>query len=124
MAEGFARSYGAERVEVSSAGTQPAGLHPYAMRAMNEVGIDISPQKSESLNEKKLKSFDYVITLCAGAREVCPVAPPPVTREHWPIPDPAVARGDPEQTIVSFRVARYLIETRVRDLLNRLSRSS
>ena len=120
MAEGFARSYGSGRVEAASAGTRPAGLHPLAVEAMHEVGIDISAQKSKLLDRKQMTGFDYVITLCDGAREVCPLPPPGVTREHWPIPDPAAASGHRRHRIASFRAARQLIETRIRDLLDRL----
>ena len=121
MAEGFARHYGTEVVKVASAGIHPVGVHSYAVWAMNEVGINISAHKSKSLDAKSLSDFDYVVTLCASARDSCPVLPSSIVREHWPVPDPAASFGDPEQVIASFRVARYFIETKVRDLLDRLA---
>lgn len=120
MAEGFLRHLAGNRVEVDSAGTNPAGLNPYALWAMNEVGIDISHQTSDALSSKNLEGFDHVITVCGDAREACPVLPAHVKSEHWPIPDPARVRGTPEEVITTFRVVRYQIERRVKDLLRRV----
>ncbi len=93
MAEGLLRAMAGDRLEVSSAGTRPAGLNPNAVRAMAEIGIDISGQRSKSVEEFRDRSFDYVITVCDSAREACPVFPG--TRQiHRDFEDPAAAPAD------------------------------
>ncbi len=120
MAEAFARFYGGDAVTLHSAGIHPVEVHPHAIWAMNEVGLDISHYTSDPLSSKKLEDFDYVVTLCGEAKESCPVLPPTTRNEHWPLPDPAKIRGNSEQVIKGFRVIRFQIETRVKDLLQRI----
>ena len=120
MAEGFMRSYGGESIDVKSAGTQPVGLNPNAVSVMNEVGIDISVQTSDSLQEKNIKEYDWVITLCGDARDSCPAVPASVRTEHWPLLDPVRAEGSPKEIIEIFRVIRCQIENRVRKLLEQI----
>lgn len=117
MAEGWTRYYGGDLVEVDSAGTHPAGVHPHSVWAMNEVGVDISGQNSEALSTKKLEDFDYIITLCGDARDNCPALPQGVTSEHWDLPDPAATKGRPEDIQRAFRIVRYQIEQRVKAFL-------
>ena len=120
MAEGFARFYGGNSIELASAGTHPAGLNPNAVWAMREVGMDISRQTSDSLDSKNLDEFDYVVTLCGDARESCPVLPAHIKTEHWPLPDPAGIPGNLDEVIKGFRVIRYQIEHRVKGLLEKI----
>lgn len=120
MAEGFARYYGGNLVEADSAGTQPKGLNPNAVWAMNEAGVDISGQTSDSLDSKDLKSYHCVITLCGSARDSCPTLSAGVRSEHWDLADPAAARGKPLEVQNAFRVIRYQVEQRVKDLLTRV----
>jgi arsenate reductase len=120
MAEAFARYYGGSALTLHSAGTHPVEVHPNAIWAMNEVGLDISHHTSNALSSTGLEEFDYVVTLCGEAKESCPVLPPNTRNEHWPLPDPAKIRGDPSQVMKGFRVIRYQIETRVQDLLQRI----
>jgi arsenate reductase (thioredoxin) len=87
MAEGLARQLLGPEVEVLSAGSEPSTVNPYAVTAMAELGIDISGQRSKSVDEIDVATVDAVITLCA--EEVCPVLPGRVRRLHWPIADPA-----------------------------------
>jgi arsenate reductase len=122
MAEGFARRRGSSGVRVDSAGVRPAGLNPYAVWAMNEVGIDISKQTSDSLSDKDLRDYDHFITLCGDARDSCPALPPELRSEHWDLPDPGRIWGTPAERMGGFRVVRYLIEQRVMELLDRLAR--
>jgi arsenate reductase len=89
MAEGLLRHSAAERVDVFSAGTRPAGVNPHAVRAMAELGIDISGQRSKSVDEFAEQQFDWVITVCDHAREVCPVFPGGGKRVHRSFEDPA-----------------------------------
>jgi len=113
MAEGLARALFGGRVRVASAGSQPSRVHPTAIAAMREVGIDITGQRSKSVDEIDPASVGAVITLCA--EEVCPVWPGKITRMHWPLPDPASA--DPampaEVLLARFRVARDALRSRL-----------
>lgn len=120
MAEGLARALLAD-VDVSSAGSRPTQVSPYAIEALAELRIDISGQRSKSLEEIAPADLDLVVTLCA--EEVCPVLPGSVRRLHWPIHDPA--SGDPslapEEMRRRFRAARDEIKAKIeilsRDLL-------
>ena len=82
MAEGLARALLGDRVEVQSGGSRPSKVNPYAIEAMAALGIDISGQRSKSVDEIDPAGLDAVITLCA--EEVCPVLPGTVRRLHWP----------------------------------------
>ncbi len=106
MAEGFAREFGKGIIEPYSAGLTAAGVHPRAIAVMKEIGIDISRQKSKTLDEKLLKTMDAVVTLCSNAEEACPWTPPEIMRLHWPINDPVGTVGREEKIMKEFRRAR------------------
>src|ERR687893_1475059 len=89
MAEGLLRGMAGARFEVESAGTRPTGLRPEAVEAMRERGVDISGQRSKSVDEFAGEAFDYVITVCDNARDNCPVFPGATERIHWGFNDPA-----------------------------------
>jgi arsenate reductase len=91
MAEGLLREVAGDRLEVFSAGTKPAGLNPNAVAALKELGIDISGQRSKSVEEFAGQQFDYVITVCDNARESCPIFPGTGKRIHRSFEDPASA---------------------------------
>ncbi len=116
MAEGFGNHYGQGKVVAFSAGTAPTGkVHPLAIEAMREIGIDISRQTSKSVTEFDITQFDAVVSLCdARTDQLCPATYMGV-QEHWDIPDPV---GLPME---EFRRVRTMIETRVRDLIQRLA---
>lgn len=118
MAEGFARAFGEGLVEVYSAGLMTAGVHRRAIAVMKELGIDISKQKSKSIDEKFLKEMDIVVTLCVNAEEYCPTTPPNVKRIHWPVKDPVGTIGSEEQVMKDFRRARDEIKNLVIKLIN------
>lgn len=120
MAEGFARYHAGDLIEVDSAGIHPGALNPYARQVMNEVGVDISHQTSDPLTSKTLEHFDYVVTVCGDAKESCPVLPPQVRSEHWPLSDPARALGNPREVSSAFRLIRNQIESRVKEFLARI----
>lgn len=107
MAEGFLRSFD-PLLDVYSAGTVAEGkVNPYAVKAMAEVGIDINGQVPESVVRYLDQPFDYVITVCDGAREVCPVFTGDVkTRLHLGFEDPAAARGTEEEVMPVYRKVR------------------
>ena len=117
MAEGFARAYGKEKVEAFSAGMEPRGLHPVAVLVMQERGIDISYQQSRAFSEVLAREMDCVITVCGNAEERCPLLPLEVKRLHWPLEDPAQAKGSPQEIREVFRRSRDEIEALVRRLL-------
>ncbi|WRP17164.1 arsenate reductase ArsC [Carboxydochorda subterranea] len=121
MAEGFGRALGEGIAEARSAGLEPKGLHPYAVRAMAEVGIDISQQRSKLLSMEDIRWADVVVTLCGDARDRCPVLPPGTRSYHWPLPDPAAARGSEADVLAVFRAVRDEIERDVRQLLASLA---
>lgn len=119
MAEAFARHYGQGRVEASSAGIEPRGLHPFTVKAMKEKGMDVSRQQSKAVTDEMLRAADVVITVCGHADDRCPALPTDVRKLHWPIEDPAVFSGRaPEEVLAAFRRARDDLESRVRDLLS------
>jgi arsenate reductase len=91
MAEGLARSIFPASVAVISAGSNPGVVNPFAIRAMSEIGIDISTHKSKNVSSIPVADVTHVVTLCA--EEVCPYFPGEVKRIHWPLPDPAAAKG-------------------------------
>ncbi len=109
-------------LRVASAGTTPAGVHSLAVEAMAEAGIDISAQRSQSIEAVDWRSADVAVTLCGGAREACTALawPARCRREHWPLADPAAApaAGQP----AAFRAARDELRERVAGLLAELER--
>jgi arsenate reductase len=114
MAEGLLRKMGGDAFEVFSAGSKPAGyVHPLAIKAMEEVGVDISQHTSNSLEEFLGQPFDYVITVCDNAREACPVFPGALNQLHWGCDDPAHARGNEEERMRVFRRVRDEIGDRL-----------
>lgn len=117
MAEGLLRHLGGGRVEVASAGTEPRGVHPYAVQVMAEVGIDLSHHTSKSVEGFVGQRFDWVITVCDRVRERCPVFPGARTL-HWSIPDPAAAEGSEEEILAAFRAVREALRRRVRRFLD------
>jgi arsenate reductase (thioredoxin) len=107
MAEGILRAAGGDILEVCSAGSKPAGyVHPLAIKALAEIGIDISHHRSKSMHEFLDQKIETVITVCGKADQVCPVYPGQVHRFHWPFDDPAHATGTEEEQMKVFRLVR------------------
>ena len=106
MAEGLLRHLADDRFEVMSAGTEATHLRPLAVRAMDELGIDISGQESKTPERYLGQPFDYVITVCDVANEACPFFPHASERLHWSLPDPAAAQGTEEVRLEVFRSVR------------------
>jgi arsenate reductase len=115
MAEGFLRSLAGECFEVASAGTHATRVHPLAIRAMTDVGIDISRHTSKIVDEFVQQPWDYVITVCDAANEACPVFPKKSSRLHWSFEDPSKAGGSDAQRLDVFRRVRDEIRNRVTD---------
>jgi thioredoxin type arsenate reductase len=117
MAEGFACRLATNGLRVYSAGTEPKAIHPLAVKVMQEAGIDISHQCSKGLDAVPLDGIDLIVTLCGDAAETCRATELGATRDHWPLPDPALARGSEERMISAFRDVRDQIRGRVEALL-------
>ena len=119
MAEAFLKSFDAD-LEIKSAGTEPAErVNPYAIRVMAEVGIDISLNQTNHVDEYLNDDFDYVITVCDHARETCPVFLGNVNhRLHMGFDDPAEATGSTEEILAVYRKIRDEINTRFSEFYN------
>ena len=114
MAEGLLRALVGDRCEVASAGTEATRVHPLAIRAMAEIGIDVSAHTSKTLDRSVSQPWDYVITVCDSATERCPVFPARTTRIHWSVEDPSQATGTEEERLAVFRRVRDEIAGRLR----------
>ena len=113
MAEALLRALGGDRFEVFSAGTQATTVRPLAIRAMAELGIDISGQASKTLARYLDQPFEKVITVCNEANEACPVFFGARERLHWSFPDPSVAAGNEEEQHAVYRRVRDAIRGRI-----------
>lgn len=120
MAEGWARHFSDEGLNVRSAGIDAGGQDPRAVVVMREVGIDISQLTSKSLTPEMLAWADMVITVCDHADEHLLWLPPGTRKEYWPIKDPAAADGSEETVLQVFRATRDELANRVRRLLRRI----
>lgn len=123
MAEGWLRHIAGDRFEVESAGVEPSNVRPQAIEAMRERGIDISGQRSKSVEEFAGQEFDYVITVCDNANERCPVFSGKTERLHWSFDDPAAVEGDDAQRLAVFRRVRDEIEKRLLEFSDSSDRS-
>jgi arsenate reductase len=103
MAEALLRQKGGDAFEVHSAGTEPKGINPLTVRVLAEAGIDASWARSKSVTEYLGQEFDYVITVCDEARQVCPVFPGVHQSLHWGYEDPAESTGTEEERLAVFR---------------------
>ena len=118
MAEGLVNHVLGNTWRARSAGTEPSGyVHPLAIKAMSEIGIDISGQRSKSVDEFRQASFDLVITVCDHAAETCPLWLGKGHRTHMGYPDPAAAAGTEEERMAVFRQVRDAIMDEVLQLL-------
>ncbi len=107
MAEGILRHAAGDLIDVHSAGSKPAGyVHPKAVEALAEIGIDISEHTSKHLNEFLDRQVGTVITVCGNADQACPVFPGQVHRHHWGFEDPPKAVRPGESELDAFRRIR------------------
>jgi arsenate reductase len=118
MAEGLWRELGRGEWEAFSAGSRPSGfVHPLAIKAMGETGIDLTSARSKSVDEFRGQIFDIVVTVCDHARESCPVFPDAGQDLHWPFDDPADVTGDELEKLRTFVRIRKEIEIRIQQFL-------
>ena len=121
MAEALFRELGEGRVEVTSAGSVPAGrINPRTERVLDEAGIGHSWARSKSMTEFLARPFDHVITVCDDAAEACPSFPGPAVRTHWSIPDPAKATGSEEEQLLVYRATLADLRGRITGFLETL----
>ena len=114
MAEGWLRHLAGDQFEAFSAGAKPTGhIHPLAIQAMAEVGVDISGHRSKPLEEFASQKFHYLITVCDGAREACPTHAGAIEQLHWSFDDPARATGSEKQRMNVFRRVRDEIRGKI-----------
>jgi protein-tyrosine-phosphatase/DNA-binding transcriptional ArsR family regulator len=117
MAEAFLRAGSAGTARVESAGVEPSAVHPHAVEAMRQAGLDISGQRSKHLNTLRGRRFDLVVTVCDRVRERCPEFPGAPGRKHWSIPDPATSADGQ----AAFERTAAEISSRVRFLVLELA---
>lgn len=125
MAEGLAKKILGSAHNIQSAGSQPSGLvNPLAVKALQEVSIDITANHSKSINDldkEFLDNLDYVVTLCA--EEICPVIISRAKKLHWANPDPASALGGEEEKLAAFRSVRNDIEKSISEFFKNIDAS-
>lgn len=124
IAEGWLRELGGESFTVQSAGIEAHGKNPRAIATMHEAGIDISGQESTVVTDEMIAAANVVVTVCGHADEQCPVLPPAVKKLHWPLSDPAKARGTEQEIMATFHATRDEIKMRVRNLIDDLLQES
>ncbi len=115
IAEGLMNELYGEKYEAFSAGTEPSKVNPFAIEVMDEIGIDISKHRSKSLEEFITQDFDYVITVCDHANEVCPFFPGGKERLHKGFNDPAAVHGNDMDRLTAFRRTRDEILEWIKD---------
>ena len=119
MAEGFLKYLAGKKFEVFSAGVNPTQVNPLSIKVMDEVGVDISNQKSKSAKEFLGQQFDYVITVCNNAKQTCPVFPGQYKKIHWNLEDPAEVQGTEDERMKIFRKTRDKIKDNIGTFLSR-----
>jgi arsenate reductase len=119
MAEAFLRKYAGDKFDAYSAGLEPKGIHPYTERVMEEVGINLTGQRSKHIKEYMGKvHFGYLITLCDEAEKSCPTTFPDIgQRLYWPFEDPSTFVGSENEQLAKFREVRDQIEQRIKGWL-------
>jgi arsenate reductase (thioredoxin) len=122
LAEALLRKHCGERFNVCSAGTEPKGVHPLSIRALSEIGIDISNARSKHLDELLGKiPIHIAIIVCGDADKKCPAVWPGLgERLFWPFDDPAAVTGSQEERLASFRRVRDLIDARIQKWLREI----
>jgi arsenate reductase len=118
MAEGLLRERGGSAFQVFSAGTEPGTVHPLAIKAMSEIGIDISNHSAKGIDAYTSQpSMDLVITVCDEAQEACPFFPNARRQIHWGFSDPSRVAGTKEERLAVFRHVRDLISAKIDQFL-------
>jgi len=119
LAEGYLRHFAGDKAQIYSAGIETHGVNPKAIQVMAEDHIDISKHTSNNVDEYINIPFDYIITVCDNANENCPYFPGNAKRFHHNFPDPAKAKGSPEDVMDEFRRVRDMIKVYSKDFVTR-----
>lgn len=114
MAEGIGQVLLADIAHINSAGSQPSNVNPMAIEVLKDIGIDISHQKSKSIDSIDKEQIDIVITLCV--EEVCPIFLGNVKRIHWPLPDPSNPKLSSDEQLKLFREVRDNLKNKIQAL--------
>lgn len=117
MAEGYARQLLSPEWEVYSAGIEAHGMNPYAIAAMAADGVDITAQSSKTVDAVPWQEMEVIVTVCGHAAESCPSLPMTARTFHWPLEDPAKARGTGEEIRLVYEKVRDEIRHRMRGLV-------
>ena len=117
MAEGLLRHFGGSQVEVFSAGTRPTRVHPTAVKVMAHMGIDVTQQRAKAIDVFQGQTFDYVVTVCDRAREVCPTFPGNPQLIHWSLRDPADDTDSEPAQYLAFEQTAQVLSKRIHFLL-------
>lgn len=122
MGEALLRHHAGSRFEVFSAGLEPKGIHPYTVKVLSEIGLDISGQRSKHLREYMgFVHFGYMITVCGDADTKCPTTFPGMgQRLRWFFDDPAAVDGTDDDKLQAFRATRHLVDARIVEWLSEL----
>ena len=118
MAEGLLRSLYGERYEVFSAGTEPSRVNLNSIKVMREIGIDISNHYSKNIKDFINEDFDYVITVCGGAKESCPFFPGGKQQLHKDFEDPSSFSGSEEEVLSKFKAIRDELKEWIEEFFN------
>lgn len=114
LAEALFRELGGERVDVQSAGSEPAGaVNPRTALVLDEAGLEHGWARSKSMTEFLDQEFDHVLTVCDNAAEACPTFPGPAVRTHWSIPDPALVTGTDDEVLPVYRATLADLRERI-----------
>ncbi|MBY8997280.1 MAG: arsenate reductase ArsC [Candidatus Thorarchaeota archaeon] len=118
MAEALLKHFGGEDFEVYSAGTEPqTKVNPFAIESLKEMGIQTENLYPKSVNEFSSQPFDLVVTVCDGAKQVCPHFPGAKQMDHWSLEDPAAFEGTYDEILYAFRETCDEIERRIKELI-------
>jgi arsenate reductase (thioredoxin) len=117
MAEGMLRAWAGDRYDAFSAGTEATEVRPLAIRAMAEIGIDISGQSSKTVQSLAGQEFDYAVTVCDDGKESCPYFPGAKRQVHWSFEDPSAAQGSEDERLATFRRVRDQIAAQIREFV-------
>lgn len=123
LAEALLRHHGGAAFDVHSAGTEPAGINPMTERVLDETGLDHAWARSKSVTEYLGQPFDYVITVCDRARQVCPVFPGVHETLHWGFDDPAAVEGTEDERLAAFRRTVTLMAGRIQSFITLAQRN-
>jgi arsenate reductase len=121
IAEGLVKSLCGELFDAYSAGTDPTEVNPYAVKVMEEIGIDISKQYSKKVDKFTGTKFDYVVTVCSGADKICPFFPGEKEYIHKSFEDPSSFKGAEDEIIEKFRNVRDEIKYWIKEKFGELN---